>query len=135
MSNDETSPTVERVSAFPFHETLERLVQAIEGAGMAIFAKVDHAANAQSVGLQMPAATVLIYGNAKAGTPVMLASPLAALDLPLRVLIREVESGKTAIAFHPVEAMLGQLGVPEDIAARLAPAQALLATAASVNLE
>jgi len=128
MSNNETNTTVEHASAFSFQETVERLVQAIEKAGMTIFAKIDHAANARCVGLQMPPATVLIYGNAKGGTPIMLANPLAALDLPLRVLVRE-EGGKTAVAFRPVKATLGQAGVPEDMAARLEPAQALVATA------
>ena len=70
--------------------------------------------------------TVLIYGHAKGGTPIMLAAPLAALDLPLRVLVRQREDGQTAIAFHPVAAMLRRAGVPGDMAARLEPAQHLL---------
>lgn len=126
MSDAQVSDIVERASSLPFGDTVERLVQAITGAGMTIFARIDHAANARDAGMTMPAATVLIYGNAKGGTPVMLAAPLAALDLPLRVLVREREDGKAAIAFHPVAAMLRQTGAPGDAAARLEPAQRML---------
>ena len=77
----------------------------------------------------MPPATVLIYGAAKGGTPVMLAAPLAALDLPLRVLVREREDGIATVAFHPVAEMLARAGAPLDIGARLEPAQRLLLAA------
>ncbi len=120
---------VEHASPLPFDDTVERLVQAIAGAGMTIFARIDHAANAREVGMTMPPATVLIYGNPKGGTPVMLAAPLAALDLPLRVLVRELPDGTAAIAFHPVAPTLRQAGAPEDMAARLEPAQRLLLAA------
>ena len=129
MSSNDISEIAEHPSPLSFDNTVARLVQAIEGKGMSIFARIDHAANARSAGLTMPPATVLIYGNAKGGTPVMLHSPLAALDLPLRVLIREAEDGKVTIAFHPVAAALRRLGLPEDIAARLEPAQNLLVAA------
>lgn len=120
---------VEHPSPLPFDATLERLVQAITDRGMAIFARIDHAANAREVGMTMPPATVLIYGSPKGGTPIMLASPLAALDLPLHVLVREDGDGKAVIAFHPIAATLRRAGVPEDVAARLEPAQQLLLAA------
>ena len=59
----------------------------------------------------------------------MLASPLAALDLPLRVLVREDASGQASIAFHPIASVLRQAGVPEALATRLEPAQHLLVQA------
>lgn len=93
---------VEHASPFPFDATVERLRHVITDHGMTIFAAIDHAAGARDVGMTMPAATVLIYGNPKGGTPIMLETPLAALDLPLRVLVREREDGTAAIAFHPV---------------------------------
>ena len=70
-----------------------------------------------------PPATVLIYGSPEGGMAIMLATPPAALDVPLRVLVREREDGRAAIAFHPVAAMLRRAGVPEDGAVRLEPAQ------------
>ncbi len=76
--------------------------------------------------MKMPPATVLAYGLSKGGTPIMLAAPLAALDLPLRVLIRVRDDGRTAIAFHPMAAVLRGAGVREPLASRLDPAQQIL---------
>jgi len=98
---------------------------------MTLFARIDHAANARTVGATMPPTTVLIYGNAKGGTAIMLATPQAGIDLPLRVLVREAADGKTSIAFHPIETLLGRAGVPADAAARLEPAQRLLSSVIS----
>ena len=131
MSNAEAPDLVEQASSLPFDATVERLAQTILKRGMTIFARIDHAANAREAGVSMPPTTVLIYGSAKGGTPVMLAAPPAALDLPLRVLVRQRDDGKAVIAFHPVVAMLRRAGVREDLAARLEPAQqALLAAVA-----
>jgi uncharacterized protein (DUF302 family) len=121
----------EHVSSIAFAPTVERLATAIVDAGMMVFASIDHAAGARDAGLSMPPATVLIYGHAKGGTPVMLAAPQAALDLPLRVLVRQREDGQTVIAFHPVAPMLRRAGVPDELAARLEPAQRLLVKAVS----
>jgi len=129
MSDTEVPDLVEHASSLPFDATVERLVQAMLDRGMTIFARIDHAANAREAGLSMPPSTVLIYGNARGGTPVMLATPLAALDLPLRVLVRQREDGIAAIAFHPVAAMLRRAGAREDLAARLEPAQHVLLAA------
>ncbi len=119
----------EHVSQFSFAATLERLTGAIEKAGMTIFATIDHAKNARGVGLAMPPATVLIYGSPKGGTPVMVAAPLAALDLPLRVLVLERADGTVGVAFHPIAAALLPAGMAGDVAARLEPAQQLLVKA------
>ena len=126
MTATNTPDLDEHVSSHAFDATIERLVRAIRAHGMTVFATIDHAANARDVGMTMPASTVLVYGNPKGGTPVMLATPSAALDLPLRVLVREAEDGKTIIAFHPVAGMLGKLGVSAEVSARLEPAQQLL---------
>jgi uncharacterized protein (DUF302 family) len=118
----------EHASLLPFAETVARLTAAVGTHGLTVFAVIDHAANAQGVGLTMLPATVLIYGNPKGGTLVMQTTPLAALDLPLRVLVRQAENGSVTIAFHPV-AGLEALGLPADAAAKLAPAQQLLLAA------
>jgi len=120
---------VEYASPVPFAATLDRVVKAIEAAGLNLFARIDHAANARDAGLSMPPTTVLIYGHGKGGTPLMLAAPLAALDLPLRVLVRQREDGRAAIAFHPIAALLRRAGVPAELAARLEPAQKILVAA------
>jgi len=117
---------LERPSVLSFDQTVKRLSEAIGQAGMSIFAVIDHAKNARQAGLDMPPATVLIYGKAAGGTPVMKEFPRSALDLPLRVLIREDKDGKVFVLFHPIKQVLEAHGVPADVAERLEPAQALL---------
>lgn len=120
------SAYVEHASAHGFTETVSRLEQTITQAGLTIFARIDHAGAAQAVGLTMPPTLVLIYGNPRGGTPIMLASPRAALDLPLRVLIRQDDAGRVLLGFHPIAEVLREAGVAVDLASRLVPAQALL---------
>lgn len=116
-------------STYPFSETVTRLRSALEGNGLTIFGTIDHRAAARSVGLDMPPATVLIYGNPKAGTPLMLAAPDFALELPLRVLVREGDQGKIFVTFNPSTSLEGKHGLPQGMAARLAPAEKLIAAA------
>ena len=116
----------ETLSAYSFEMTLERLIVAIEQAGLTLFNAIDHQAGALEFGLEMPPTTVLTYGHPRGGTPIMLAAPLAALDLPLRVLIRVREDGRTVIAFHVIEAVLRHAHVPESLAGKLDPAQQIL---------
>lgn len=126
MTRKENTGLREHVSALPFAPTLERLTTAIEQAGMRIFARVDHAGAARDVGLALPPTMVLIYGSPKGGTAIMQAVPQAALDLPLRVLVREAGDGRVFVGFHPARDMLHRLGVADEMAARLEPAQRLL---------
>jgi uncharacterized protein (DUF302 family) len=116
-------------SLYSFEQTLERLERAIEAAGLSVFARFDHALAARQAGLAMPPPTVLVYGAARGGTPIMLAAPDTALDLPLRVLARQTATDTVEIVFHPIGPTLLGSGVPEALAARLNAAQALLAGA------
>jgi uncharacterized protein (DUF302 family) len=120
------SDYVEHKSSLKFAETVEILVDTIEKVGMNVFAKIDHAAGAKDVGMHLPPSVVLIYGHARGGTPVMQAAPAAALDLPLRVLIRETERGETVIAFHPARQTLARYAILTELVERLAKAQQLL---------
>jgi uncharacterized protein (DUF302 family) len=117
----------ELASAYSYSDTLARLSSAFESAGMTVFARIDHSAGAAAVGLSMPPATVLIYGNPRGGTPAMLAAPTLALDLPLRVLVRQDETGATRVAFHSALALLRGAGLPDQAAAPLLTAESLIA--------
>lgn len=118
---------VEMTSPYSFEDTVDRLTKAIPRAGLVLITRLDHAAGARSMGLELPASLVLVYGHPKGGTPIMNAYPSAALDLPLRVLVRhDSAAGGTVVAFHPVVEMLAGHGVPEALARRLEPAQALI---------
>ena len=96
---------VQLISSYNFLSTLDSLSDAFERAHLQIFARIDHRAAAAQVGLSMPPTTVLIYGNPQSGTPLMLTAPIVALDLPLRVLVREDPSGQTIVAYHPAASM------------------------------
>jgi uncharacterized protein (DUF302 family) len=117
---------VEYTSEAGFEKTLDWLVALIEGAGMSLFARIDHAAGARAVGLDMPPTVLLLYGHPRGGTPIMLAAPLAALELPLRVLVRQDAEGRARVSFHPIVPWLEELGVPAELASHLEPAQRLL---------
>ncbi len=124
-----TDQTVELDSPFDYERTVDLIIGAIKSAGLVVLAQLDHAGGAKSVGLAMPPTLVIVYGHPNGGTPIMLAHPRAALDLPLRVLVRREAGGRTRVAYHPVTAMLAASGVPIDMARRLEPAQALIARA------
>ena len=129
MSDSQNNAVVEIISREPFDATLHRLIEAIERKGLTVFARIDHAAGARGIGVAMPPSTLLIYGNPAGGTPLMLVAPQAALELPLRVLVRESAAGQVAVSFHPIALLLRQAGVPETLASRLDPAQHLLVEA------
>jgi uncharacterized protein (DUF302 family) len=120
------SDYVEHTSSLAHSETVSLLVETIEKVGMNVFALIDHAAGAKDVGMNLPPSVVLIYGHARGGTPIMQAAPAAALDLPLRVLVRETDRGETVIAFHPARQMLARHAVSGELVDRLAKAQQLL---------
>ena len=125
MADPTPSGLVEQPSPFDVATTVQRLTAAIEAAGLTIFARIDHAEGARQAGLEMRPAVVLIYGHAKGGTPIMLAAPRTALDLPLRVLVRESEAG-TVVSWHSMAPVLLAAGTPPALANRLDGAQNLL---------
>jgi uncharacterized protein (DUF302 family) len=108
------------ISPLDHGATLYRLDQVLTERGLEVFARIDHAANAAAVGLDMPPTTVVIFGNARAGTPAMLAVPELALDLPLRVLVREDDQHRVLISYHAPEHLAAGYGVPADLAVGLA---------------
>ena len=130
MSEPTTSTEARAASTFQsryaFQPTLERLETAIQAAGLTIFARIDHAAAAREHGMTMPPTIVLIYGNPKGGTPVMIAAPDAALDLPLRVLLREEADGRVIVAYHPIARLLHDAGAAEALVSQLQAVQTLL---------
>ena len=87
-------------SAHPVAVTADRLEAVLGGRGMTVFARIDHAAGAQKAGKSMPPALLLIFGNPKVGTPLMLCSPSIAIDLPQKALIWEDADGKTWISYN-----------------------------------
>jgi uncharacterized protein (DUF302 family) len=125
--SESSAGVVQLVSAYDFASTLTRLSDAFEGAHMQIFSRIDHSAAAAQVGLSMPPTTVLIYGSPRSGTPLMLATPIVALDLPLRVLVREDAGGQTVVAYHPAAAMTNLVTLTDQQLAGFSRVEALIA--------
>jgi len=106
--------------------TLDRLEVSLKERGFMIFTRIDHAAAAASVGLKMPASTVLIFGNPRLGTPSFLKQPTLAIDLPLKALVYQDASGKVFISYNSsayiVETLYSRHGLTasSDIEARIA---------------
>ncbi|WP_299724868.1 DUF302 domain-containing protein [uncultured Tateyamaria sp.] len=91
-------------------ETVDQLVATMEGAGLKIFARVDHGAGAASIDEDIGASQLLIFGNPKVGTPAIKDDPVSGLFLPLKVLVYEDSTGKTMIAYEDPTEMLTRLG-------------------------
>lgn len=116
-------------SPYSAEVTVARLKTAIESKGITLFAHVDHGAGARQLGLQMQPAHVLIFGHPKAGTPLMVASPLLALDLPLKVLIWEDAERKVWVSYHTPEFLLEGHAIPADLAKNIAGVEPLVIAA------
>ena len=107
-----------------------RLEAAITERGLTVFARIDFAADAAAVGLQLPATRLLVFGNPRAGTPLLAAAPTAAIDLPLKVLIWEDAQGRVAVGYNSPAWIGARHGVPEELRARLQAVEQLAAIAA-----
>lgn len=93
---------------------MDSLQAAVEGAGATVFARVDHAAGAQKVDMELDDAQVLIFGNPKLGTPAMQADPLAGLFLPLKVLAYDDADGQVWLVYESPKEMLDDLNIDDD---------------------
>ncbi|OED50838.1 camphor resistance protein CrcB [Rhodobacteraceae bacterium (ex Bugula neritina AB1)] len=98
----------------PVAETMDALQAAVEGAGATVFARVDHAAGAQKVGLELAGAQLLVFGNPKLGTPAMQADIRAGLYLPLKVLAYEDTEGQVWLSYEDPADMFSGLDIPAD---------------------
>ncbi|HTW62835.1 MAG TPA: DUF302 domain-containing protein [Terracidiphilus sp.] len=111
-------------------ETVERLKAILAAKGVTLFALVDHSGEAAKAGLAMRPTKLLIFGSPKAGTPLMLAAPSIALDLPLKILVAEDEAGRTLISYNAAEYLRARHGLPEELLRNIAVVETLTATAA-----
>lgn len=105
-------------------QAVSRLLAVVNAKGMKVFAVIDHSGEAKGVGLELRDTKLVIFGSPKAGTPVMVAAPLAALDLPLKVLLW-ADEGQTKISYTAPRALAARYGLGDDLAARLAGIDAI----------
>ena len=111
-------------------ETVDKLKTILKSKGVTLFALVDHIGEAEKVGLKMPPTKLLIFGNPKGGTPLMLAAPSAAIDLPLKILVAENSQGKVWISYNSAEYLKERHGLPDNLLPNIAVVQTLATAAA-----
>jgi len=125
-----TPPSAEgiltRSSPFSVEETLQRLQEAIHSRNLILFAHIDHSGEAKRVGLTMQEAHVLIFGSPKAGTPLMIASPLLALDLPLKALIWQGEDDQVWVSSTSAAYLKDRYSIPQELIGNIAGVDALI---------
>ena len=108
-----------KVSPRSVTETVSRLTGILSAKGLEVFAVIDQAAEASKVGMQLRETTLVLFGNPAAGTPVMVAVPLSALDLPLKVLIWD-DAGQTKVTYYGPAALAARYGLNAELTAKLA---------------
>jgi len=122
------------IVTIPSHQsvdrTVEKLEQALQAKGVKLFALVDHSGEAEKAGMQMPPTKLLIFGNPKAGTPLMIASPSIAIDLPIKILVWEDAGGKVWVSYNAPAYLQARHGLPADLVPNIAVVEALAAKAA-----
>jgi uncharacterized protein (DUF302 family) len=111
---------VNKPSKHTVGETVEALTNILKSKGIAVFALIDHSGEAEKVGLKMRPTKLLIFGNPKAGTPLMLASPSSAIDLPLKLLVWEDVQGKVWVSYNSPEYLRERHGLPQELMQNIA---------------
>ncbi|HXE62959.1 MAG TPA: alpha/beta fold hydrolase [Bryobacteraceae bacterium] len=110
-------------------QTVEKLKAVLQAKGVTLFAVVDHSGEAEKAGLKMPPTKLLIFGNPKAGTPLMLASPSIAIDLPLKILVREDQAGQVWISYNDPRYLGARHRLPDHLLNNIAVIESLAITA------
>jgi len=126
----EQSGLVSIRAARPVKEIVEKLKQILRSKAITLFAVVDHSGEAAKAGMIMPNTKLLIFGNPKAGTPLMLAAPSIAIDLPLKILVAEDAAGEASISYNSVQYLAERHGTSPDILKNLSVVEELAAAAA-----
>jgi uncharacterized protein (DUF302 family) len=117
---------VTRSSPFSVEETMQRLQEIIRSRNLTLFANIDHSGGARRVGLTMQEAHVLIFGNPKGGTPLMIASPLLALDLPLKVLVWQSADDQVWVSTNSVTYLRDRYTIPQELVGNIAVVDAII---------
>jgi len=120
---------VNKPSKHSVERTVEALTNILKSKGVAVFALIDHSGEAEKVGLKMRPTKLLIFGNPKAGTLLMLASPSSAIDLPLKILIWEDNQGKVWLSYSSPEYLKERHGLPQELMQNIAIIEMLAAKA------
>lgn len=111
-------------------ETVDKLKGILQAKNVMLFIVIDHSGEAAKVGIKMPNTKLLIFGNPKGGTPLMLAAPSVAIDLPLKILVAEDTQGKVWLSYNSPEYLKERHGLPDNLMPNIAVIQTLASKAA-----
>jgi uncharacterized protein (DUF302 family) len=125
MATATNNGIVSKPSKRSVEQTVEALQNMLKSKGVAVFALIDHSGEAEKVGLKMRPTKLLIFGNPKAGTPLMLASPSSAIDLPLKILVWEDAQGKVWVSYNSPEYLRERHGLPQELMQNIAVVEGL----------
>ncbi len=120
---------IDKPSRHSVEQTVEKLEQLLQSRGIRLFTVIDHSGEAAKVGMTMRPTKLLIFGNPKAGTPLMLAAPSVAIDLPLKLLVWEDGAGKVWLSYNDPDYLKERHGLPPDLLQNIAGVEALAAKA------
>jgi uncharacterized protein (DUF302 family) len=120
MAPSEVTGIVEIPSNHSVDQTVQKLEDILKAKGVQLFAIVDHSGEAQRAGLKMRPTKLLIFGSPKAGTPLMLAAPSSAIDLPLKILVGEDENGKVWVSYNSPSYLKERHGLPQELLQNIA---------------
>ena len=112
-------------------QVVKKLEDLLQAKGVRLFAVVDHSGEASRVGLRMNPTKLMIFGDPRAGTPIMIASPTAALDLPLKILVSEDDEGLVRISYNSAEYLQIRHDFPRELMRNIAAADVLAKTVAA----
>jgi uncharacterized protein (DUF302 family) len=114
------------VSPYSVEETLKRMEDLIVARGLKLFVRIDHSGEAEKAGLKMNPAQLLIFGSPAAGTPIMVAAPISAIDLPLKVLVWGSDDGAVHVTYNNPEYLGRRHGIPSNLLTNIMGVSALV---------
>ena len=119
------SGIIDERSQHSVEQTVEGVTALLHAKGATLFALVDHSGEAAKIGMTMPPTKLLIFGNPKAGTPLMLAAPSVAIDLPLKILVWEDSQGRAWLSYNSLAYLRDRHGVPQALLPNIAVVETL----------
>jgi uncharacterized protein (DUF302 family) len=117
-------------SSHSVDQTVKSLERILEAKGVTLFALIDHSGEAEKVGMEMPPTKLLIFGSPRVGTPVMLAAPGIAIDLPLKILVWQDKAGQVWVSYNSPEYLQERHNIPQELFPNIAVVETLAAKAA-----
>ncbi|MFZ0953848.1 MAG: DUF302 domain-containing protein [Candidatus Sulfotelmatobacter sp.] len=130
MMVNKAAGIVDIPSSHSVEQTIEKLKGILQAKGVTLFALIDHSGEAAKVGMKMPPTKLLIFGSPKAGTPLMLAAPSIAIDLPLKILVWEDAQGRVWVSYNSPSYLQGRHNLPPELLQNIAVVETLAAKAA-----